>query len=545
METNSSVQLPAKRKASELHTDPSKDRVKASKHGFFVPTFKEIPNDPDFCATEGPAEPQGPCAPSCDDGPLDAGRGPNAASRVPQGQEAARVRDATPSVPRAPSHDDGRLDAGRGPNAAPRVPQGQEAARARDATPSVPRAPSRDDGRLDAGRGPNAASRVPQGQEAARARDATRSGPRAPSRDDGRPDAGRGQKAASRVPRGRGAARARDATRSGPRAPSRDDGRLDAGRGQKAAFRVPRGRGAARARNATPSGPHASSRDDRRLDAGRGRHAASRVPRGRGAGRARDATSSVSRGQYIPPSFRNRPGIPPSLPSQSQNNVIGRFFSSIRNMEVDEVADTLQKITETNPAFSAPVGPRKAVWIIGHSIVYSAGVYAASSGWGTALGLEDRLQVTWMGNRGMKWDDLLPAVSLQVSLQGSPDALVIQLGENDLLERKGVDLNIAIAADLHTLVSRLPNTRFFWSDLLERREWPAATTAEKGDLVRRNVTAAAGRLIEATGGVVIRHPDINFKQTALFRSDGINLSEWGMDIWLHSIRYGLLCWLQS
>lgn len=161
------------------------------------------------------------------------------------------------------------------------------------------------------------------------------------------------------------------------------------------------------------------------------------------------------------------------------------------------------------------------------------------------MGLEDRLQIEWIGRRGMLWNDLLPAVSLQLPRLGSPDALVIQLGENDLPGQKEVDFNITIAADLHTLISRLPETRFFWSDMLERREWPGSTSPDQVDLVRRKITDAAGRLIEAVGGVVIQHPEITFKYSALFRSDGINLSEWGLDFWLHSVRHELLCWLKS
>ncbi|XP_077160741.1 uncharacterized protein LOC143821052 [Paroedura picta] len=287
--------------------------------------------------------------------------------------------------------------------------------------------------------------------------------------------------------------------------------------------------------------PRAVPRSDRRPNAGRGLDSASRVFRGRGAARGQPAPSYGPRGRGAPSSFRNQPRVPASRPSQPESNTTARFSSSARKTNVDEFADTLLP----SPAVNVPAVPRKAVWIVGHYIVYHAAAYAASSGWGSALGLEDRLQITWMGDRGMQWDDLLPKVSLQVSLQGAPAAVIIHLGESDLPDRKGIDLNITTSADLHTLISRFPNTRIFWSEMVERREWPGANSAEKVDLVRRKVSAAASRLVEAIGGSVIRHPDISYKQIALFKDDGINLSEWGLDIWLHSIRYGLLCWLQS
>ncbi|XP_060103720.1 uncharacterized protein LOC132577947 [Heteronotia binoei] len=300
---------------------------------------------------------------------------------------------------------------------------------------------------------------------------------------------------------------------------------------------------------AEPQEPRAASRDARRLDSRQGLEAAARNRQGPKAAshnfRGQEPASSIPEGQDFPPSRRNRPRIPPFVPSQSEGGAIGKFFSSIRDMDVDEVAGTLQKISETNPAFKAPVVPRKAVWIIGHYIVYAAEDYASSSGWGNALGLEDHIRIKWIGRRGMEWDDLLPTVSLNVSRLGSPDALIIQLGDNDLPAKKEIDLTITVAADLHTLFCRLPHTRFFWSDMLKRCKWPGATSVQTVDLARKNVTSTAGQIVRATGGYVIQHPDITFKHTALYRSDGINLSEWGLDIWLHSVRHELLCWLKS
>ncbi|XP_053116162.1 uncharacterized protein LOC128329291 isoform X2 [Hemicordylus capensis] len=50
------------------------------------------------------------------------------------------------------------------------------------------------------------------------------------------------------------------------------------------------------------------------------------------------------------PSDTSRTSLPG--PSASEGHVIAKFFNSIRNMDVDEVADTLHKIAASNPAFS-------------------------------------------------------------------------------------------------------------------------------------------------------------------------------------------------
>ncbi|XP_054847520.1 uncharacterized protein LOC129337659 [Eublepharis macularius] len=62
-----------------------------------------------------------------------------------------------------------------------------------------------------------------------------------------------------------------------------------------------------------------------------------------------------AQGKDIPSSVQKQANVPvpsPSLPSESESQVIAKFFSSIRNMDADEVAATLQKIAESNPTFS-------------------------------------------------------------------------------------------------------------------------------------------------------------------------------------------------
>lgn len=108
---------------------------------------------------------------------------------------------------------------------------------------------------------------------------------------------------------------------------------------------------------AEPKEPRATTRDARRPGAGQGPDNTSRAFRDKRLGdrarrplpvKRRDATSSIpGKRRDVPSSLRNQPRVPPKVLSQSESNVVGKFFSTTRNMEVDEVADT-----ETNPAFS-------------------------------------------------------------------------------------------------------------------------------------------------------------------------------------------------
>ncbi|XP_054853947.1 5-hydroxytryptamine receptor 3A-like [Eublepharis macularius] len=144
----------------------------------------------------------------------------------------------------------------------------------------------------------------------------------------------------------------------------------------------------------------------------------------------------------------------------------------------------------------------------------------------------------------MLWETLAPTLVRQARREGPPDALIIQLGENDLGRREGPELQRAMCADLDYLRGLFPRTFLLWSDLLQRCCWRFARNPEKVDGIRQRVARAMGRYISSAGGLLIPHPDISFRLEALFRPDGVHLSSWGHDIWLQDLRDGLLEWLR-
>uniref|UniRef100_A0ACB8FGN0 Uncharacterized protein n=1 Tax=Sphaerodactylus townsendi TaxID=933632 RepID=A0ACB8FGN0_9SAUR len=66
------------------------------------------------------------------------------------------------------------------------------------------------------------------------------------------------------------------------------------------------------------------------------------------------------------------------------------------------------------------------------------GCYAKKSGWGQHLGLDTSLDIHWLAMRtGMRWSSLLFERRNSVSFSfGFPDAIVLQLWENDILAFK-------------------------------------------------------------------------------------------------------------
>lgn len=138
---------------------------------------------------------------------------------------------------------------------------------------------------------------------------------------------------------------------------------------------------------------------------------------------------------------------------------------------------------------------RRSVWIICHSIMYWAGENASLSGWGPDLGLGNCLQISWLGQRGMRWTTLLPTIRREVRTKGHPQAVIIQLGGNDLPKKTSLVLSHDIKRNLHTIRQGLPGTQLFWSCLLERRTWRGRPTQRKwtwlgGELARRWISSS-------------------------------------------------------
>lgn len=75
----------------------------------------------------------------------------------------------------------------------------------------------------------------------------------------------------------------------------------------------------------------------------------------------------------------------------------------------------------------------------------------------------------------MLWNDFNAKVSHAVDKFSPPAMIIIQLGSNDLVKVKTLELIQNIERDILRLHLLLPNTRIVWSEMLMRRYWHGAT----------------------------------------------------------------------
>ncbi|XP_053230449.1 uncharacterized protein LOC128406787 [Podarcis raffonei] len=190
----------------------------------------------------------------------------------------------------------------------------------------------------------------------------------------------------------------------------------------------------------------------------------------------------------------------------------------------------------------------KKVWICGHSIVHWAHARATESIWEENLGFPSCIQISWITQRGMRWHHVLPLLTNQISLLGPPDFIVFQVGENELGEWRGIDLTRVIVKHLETLHAQYPQIILCWSYLLERQFWfgQGGCILQRSVMnrARNNLNRRIKRKVQFLGGMAIQHPNITLKNEAIFRRDGVHLTDMGNDIWLSDLVECLRFWLQ-
>ncbi|CAG2186967.1 unnamed protein product [Mytilus edulis] len=167
---------------------------------------------------------------------------------------------------------------------------------------------------------------------------------------------------------------------------------------------------------------------------------------------------------------------------------------------------------------------------------------------GPNIGLQSRgVYIRWFGKRGMLWNDFNAKVLHAVEKFSPPAMIVIQLGSNDLVKVKTLELIQNIERDILRLHLLLPNTRIVWSEMLMRRYWHGATDGKAIERSRKRVNSAINNYVLNDGHCVIQHPNIRAQELNLYRYDGTHLSDIGYNIYLNNIQgvLKLSCHLQK
>ncbi|XP_030060427.1 uncharacterized protein LOC115470933 [Microcaecilia unicolor] len=169
----------------------------------------------------------------------------------------------------------------------------------------------------------------------------------------------------------------------------------------------------------------------------------------------------------------------------------------------------------------------RCVWIAGHTAIACASRRACNSSYGQHLGLiANGVQVLWM-DKGVRSDELLPALLRQAEVQPCPDALVIHLGSNDFEQISGIRLIKCIKKDLVFLNTTYPNTKIIWSDILPNRRRRHEKCLDRS---RKKVNKQISDFVRSLGGMQVRHEFFSAECASLYKQDGVQLSDIGNDL---------------
>ena len=130
----------------------------------------------------------------------------------------------------------------------------------------------------------------------------------------------------------------------------------------------------------------------------------------------------------------------------------------------------------------------------------------------------------------MVWANLLPEVSRLLQQFPPPDGLIIHLGGNDIGKSKTLDIIFTIRDDLLRLQLSFPNTVLVFSEVVQRLCWLSSPVKHPFEKIRRRINRAVARLLSPLHILSFRHSELEGFIQGLYRSDGVHLSDIGLDI---------------
>jgi len=150
-------------------------------------------------------------------------------------------------------------------------------------------------------------------------------------------------------------------------------------------------------------------------------------------------------------------------------------------------------------------------------------------------------KVQWQGQRGMKWNHLLPKVKYMLSVTAPPSMLFVHVGGNDLTSIPLRKLTEMAKYDLTALAGMCPQTVLVWSDVLPRIHYRGAQSDQKMEKTRKTFNSSMRAFIKKENGKAIRHPKIQWDFPELFRDDGVHLNDKGNDAFLGTFHNSIRC----
>ena len=177
------------------------------------------------------------------------------------------------------------------------------------------------------------------------------------------------------------------------------------------------------------------------------------------------------------------------------------------------------------------------VWIVGSSHIYwlQRHLHATrQQQFASSLGLHCR--VRWMGQRGMRWEELVPLLCTTPYLD--PAVIVIHLGGNELGLLSGCSLLATMRRDLHKIHLIFPITTIVYSDIIQRREYRTRVPGINAygiERARRLVNAGVAGFMGTVG-----ISNTNLRHTMdCYQRDRVHLNHLGNDLFLDNVLVGL------
>ncbi|XP_029432173.1 mucin-5AC-like [Rhinatrema bivittatum] len=215
-----------------------------------------------------------------------------------------------------------------------------------------------------------------------------------------------------------------------------------------------------------------------------------------------------------------------SHPSSKTESVAGcsDMKSQSEAASVEEVSSVISAVD------SGATGAPKTVWICGDSIVFWASRRARASPLGKHLGLaKDGIELQWLGSRKMMWDELVLSLLHRWKF-APPIALVIHLGGNDLVSTRRVTLMEKVEMDLDQIAEVFPSARIGWSNIIPRLVWDGSDNRRSTEKARKRLNRRISKFVLDSGGFIVSHEMISVECSGLYGSNGVDLSNVGLDI---------------
>ncbi|XP_029474184.1 uncharacterized protein LOC115100103 isoform X2 [Rhinatrema bivittatum] len=182
-------------------------------------------------------------------------------------------------------------------------------------------------------------------------------------------------------------------------------------------------------------------------------------------------------------------------------------------------------------------GEQECAWVVDHSFVHWAHHRAERRPYGSNLYLEElQWSIKWFSWRGMKWDGLLTFLQQCVMENGVPQILLIHLGGNDIGKWSCREMVSKIRKDFATIMNGMPHTVLGWSDIIVRYQCLDSPIWYRGV---RKLNKQIGKWLERQGGFWVKHEWSREVIPGLFRSDGVHLSDVGINLFNNTLQEGL------